>query len=73
MGNTLYSSNLIGLTIGEANKYVTDNYVYMSRLNWTHVTKVERTYPSSFNTYNPNTLNVYVDENNKISYLAFLG
>ena len=32
MGNYVYSSNLIGLTIDEAN--LIDNNVYMSRFNW---------------------------------------
>jgi hypothetical protein len=75
MGNYVYSNNLIGLTIHEANEYVSDNNVYMSRFNWTLITKIKRTYPSSFSfdTYNPTELNVYVDDNNKISELVRLG
>jgi hypothetical protein len=65
----------MGMTIDEANQYISNNYVYMSRFNWVQITKVKRTYPSSFSfiTYNPTELNVYINDSDKITELVRLG
>ena len=75
MGNYLYIDNLIGLTIDQANDYIINNCVYISRYNWNRITKVKRTYHSSFRFVNSNSteINVYINDNNKITKLVFLG
>lgn len=75
MGNYVYSGNLLGLTIEEANQYVSENFVYMSRINWTQITKIRRTHNSDISNqnYNPTQLNVYTDDDGKITKISHLG
>lgn len=74
MGNYLYIDNLIGLTIDQANDFIINNHVYISRYNWNRITNVKITYPSSFRFVNCNSteINVYVDDN-RITKLVHLG
>ncbi len=77
MGNYVYADRLLGMTIPDANTYVMQNIVYWGRIdsfvNGTWITKVEvrsRHAVGYGSAYNPSKLYVYVDDDNRISYLV---